>query len=303
MECSETIENNNVIEDLTDSEGEIIGIQYNGGYPDYSYGEHFLPVINISIWRDGKKIMLENNIKLNVYNYNLNTKEEIYLRYIEANTLESYFSFNPDGYTTDTVFKFKLLAPDEEGVETEYELKKSVVKFNSYGTLESIELDLETEDPEAGGGNDEGIVAVLNNILNTIVNFITEFGKSVINGIIEAIKMLFVPPDNMMDVIQSQIYDMTMENVSLLNLPLELFDMIINDKAEYWVGENCGMTWQEIQWKGATIFPGGSINFVDMINQNEGFKQLHNYYYLLTDGVMAIWFANYLKSKYEQIFK
>ena len=196
---------NNVITDLTNEEGEVIGIVYDGGQENYEYGKYIFPTLHITIQRDGKEIQLEDKLKLNIYNYNLTTNEEIYLQKVDWDGQNNYFIFNPDGYAKGQTFKFKLLAYDEEGQEKEYELEKSIIKFSRYGELKKLQITLTTSDPEAGGGNDTGILATLKNIFTSITNFFGNFFSLLAQFVKETITMLFVPPDNMMDIITKDI--------------------------------------------------------------------------------------------------
>ena len=293
---------NNVITDLTNEEGEIIGIVYDGGQENYEYQKYIFPVLQITIQRDGKEIQLEDKLKLNIYNYNLTTNEEIYLQKVDWDGQNNYFIFNPDGYAKGQTFKFKLLAYDEEGQEKEYELEKSIIKFSRYGELKKLQLTLTTSDPEAGGGNDTGILATLKNIFTSITNFFGNFFSLLAQFVKETITMLFVPPDNMMDIITKDLYARTIENIPILDLPIQFLYNFIEGKSEYWVGKSCGLSWSQIEFMNTIVFPGGSINFVDFIENNKTLNELHNYYYIISNGILGIGFIGYLNKKFNQVF-
>ena len=252
--------------------------------------------------RDGKEIQLENKLKLNIYNYNLTTNEEIYLQKVDWDGQNNYFIFNPDGYAKGQTFKFKLLAYDEEGQEKEYELEKGIIKLSKYGELEKLQLTLTTSDPQAGGGNDTGILATLKNIFTSITNFFGNFFSLLAQFVKETITMLFVPPENMMDIITKDLYARTIENIPILDLPFQFLQNFIEGKSHFWVGKTCGLTWQQVELAGKTVFPGGSINFVDLIESNNALSELHNYYYIISNGILGIGFIGYLNKKFNQVF-
>lgn len=309
MECSEI--ENEIIKDLKDENGNIIGIEYDGGFEEFEYGVHILPQIRIKINKDGKEVLLNTaNLKLNVYNYQ--NYEEEYLYYItptyeyeDGNGItKNYFLFDPSGLETPVIRKFKIIEIEDDGTEKEYELNKSVIKLSNYGVTPYIEITLETTDPNAG--NDGSILEGIQNIVIMLGNFISNFGQvvkdTIIDAIVSIIELIFVPPENLMNVMQEDLYNKVIANIPILELPYELLENIINGNSAYWIGESCGLSWNEIQLNNTSIFPGGSINLIDFVNSHEAFKEIHKIWYIIIDGILGIKFIEYLKRKFDIVF-
>lgn len=302
--CSE-IENNTGTEQITEiinENNEVIGIECNGGYNEYIYGEHILPTVQITIYRDGKKVILEERLKLNIYTYDLETKQETYQRNTTPDIENNFYSFNADGYNIPICFKFKLADIDEQGQEVIYELKENIVNFTGYGERKVLELELETVNPDANGGNDDGILTMITGILDLFKEFVTNIVTWIAEGIKEALTFLFIPDTNILQNLITDLYDATIGNIPILQLPMEVLKYFAEDEMQFWVNKSCGINWQPIEFMGITIWEGGSINFVDFVESNSALKSIRQIWLIISDGILAIYFMNYIKTKFDQIF-
>lgn len=304
VECSEIEDNEHsgtsgVIENITDitnEDGEIIGIEYNGGLE-----EGKLPKLKIKIYRDGKEVILNDKLVLNVYTYNLETSEETYQQGLTQMDNDNAYLFDSSRYLKNICFKFKLKEITEEG-ETIHELNKSIINFTGYGNEEILTLELETKDPNAGGGNDEGIIGALLDLATILTNFFGTFFTLMAEGIAETLKTLFVPSDQALQFLIDDMYNKIIGNIPILEIPVEILRYIVDGSVNFWVIEEAGLRWGDLKFMDITIWEAGSINLVDFVYSNETLTQIHEIWYLICDGTLSLAFANYLKNKFKQIF-
>lgn len=293
----------NLITDLTNEEGEVIGIEYNGSSQYFEYGKYIYPTLRIKIYREDKEVLLDS-ANLNLVIYNIVQEEEVYLSEIYPNYENNYFIYNVENNDPPQIRKFKLKEFNQEtNSYIEYELEKSIVKYNGYGELEYININLKTVDPEAGGGNEEGIISVLKDIFNIIKNFITGFIGSLINGIIEAVKVLLIPPDHMMDIILDDIYNKIISQLPILDLPFQFLTQLTEGNATNWIRENCLIEWNNIELFNIELIPAGSFNMADFINSNPAFTRVRQIWIWIYNGTLSIFFIGYLQKKFNEIFR
>ena len=58
----------NLITDLTNEEGKVIGIEYNGSSQYFEYGKYIYPTLRIKIYREDKEVLLDSaNLNLVIY--------------------------------------------------------------------------------------------------------------------------------------------------------------------------------------------------------------------------------------------
>ena len=296
VQCSD-----NLIENMLNDEGEIIGTIYNGTSKFYEYEKYQYPTLHIKIFRDGKEIILNSSqLILTVYNY-INNEEE-YLSEIYPDTTNNYFIYNVENNNPPQTRKFKLKEIDTEGNIKEYELEKSIFRYNGFGELEYINLELTTVDPNAGGGNEEGLIDGILNGVRAIVNFIGNLGDLLIGWLIDFVRMLFIPPDNMMAVITEDLYNRTIAQIPILDFPYQFLISFTEGNAHNWIHENCTIQWQGVELLGIDFLKAGNFNMADFIENHPTIQQVRNYYLIIYKGTLGIVFLGYLQRKFKEIF-
>ena len=183
-----------------------------------------------------------------------------------------------------------------------YKRSKNIYEFTMKSGDQYINLELTTVDPNAGGGNEEGLIDGILNGVRAIVNFIGNLGDLLIGWLIDFVRMLFIPPDNMMAVITEDLYNRTIAQIPILDFPYQFLKSFSEGNAQNWIRENCTIQWQGVELLGIDFLKDGSFNMADFIEEHETFKKVRDDYLIIYKGTLGIVFLGYLQRKFKEIF-
>lgn len=289
-------ETNTYIENIEDKNGDIIGGYFTGGATEqdenYTYPKLLIYIDNL--------IDLEN-IGIKEYYYNIETGQkgtETYMVY--SATDNKYFEIN-QGYNVPYAIYYTLLIDGNE-----YELDKPVWGYKSPATnLQSININLKVTNYDGDKIKVEeeekkGILETLLNIAEFLFALPQQIIKTIIQSLETIINILFVPADGAMDGIKEIGQKYIIDKVPALNLPIKLLQKINEIFNIEWIGLQ-GLEWESLKIGEIEIIPAGKLDYRHL--QEGGIGTLHNITIIFTNGILSIYFIQYIKRKIDKILK
>lgn len=287
-------ETNTYIENIKDENGNIVGGYFKGGATEqdenYTYPKLLIHIENLSTLEE---------VGIKEYYYNIETGEkgtETYMVYSATNN--AYFEINQN---TPYAIYYTLIIDDNE-----YELDKPVWGYKSPATnLQSININLKVTNYDGDKIKVEeeekkGILETLLNIAEFLFALPQQIIKTIIQSLETIVKILFVPADGAMDGIKEIGQKYIIDKVPALNLPIKLLQKINEIFNIEWIGLQ-GLEWESLKIGEIEIIPAGKLDYRHL--QEGGIGTLHNITIIFTNGILSIYFIQYIKRKIDKILK
>lgn len=285
---------------IYDQDGKALGILYNGGHePDYM--NYIYPKFHIYIWRDEKIIDLTSaQIKLQIYEYNLetNTKGSLIIE-IDPSTEGNFFEYEIPNSPNQV---YIILNVYETEWKT-YEFDTPVIGTKTAGEDRTFDLNMKlTYSKSEDQTFLQNLLSPILDGITFIVDFFFNFSKHCIDNLKLGVETLFVPEKDFLPEWSEKMQQTVEEKVPILTLPITILSEFVQGHDSYFVEEGAGFSWNPIIINDLEYFPGGSINFADVVQQNEEVARIREIGLMFTNFGISLAFANYLRKKTNIIF-
>lgn len=189
-------------------------------------------------------------------------------------------------------------------------LAGDVYSFQSLGIKSNFDIVFSTNDVISATDDNTTELEVLETnksilqILKDLPDTLSNFFQSLLDGIIDALKTLFIPSDDFFNDWFTDLQDAVEKQLGFLSYPftwiLEILNkfLTLTDTASYLI------TWNDVfvpNFENHVIISGGSFDLASLL-ENSTIKSFHDMYLTIIDALLMLAFMNYCFNVYSRIF-